>query len=296
MAQLNRNILLYGDTGDGKTALLGEFAEHIYKTEGKKTRLASADRGGLATIEHLIDLGIIEVEQLGDHDPFIWLNKVCRGHIYDEATKKYRIDEARNANIGLWAFEGMVSSADAIMQALSDKAAAGINVGGTGNISLPIAAEGELLKVGGSNQTHYNVAQTRVMADVWASQNLPGWVLWTSSMRRDDNPLAAGKVLGPAIAGKALTPEIPRWFVYTFRVAAIPSDKGERHILYLGDHEDRQAGNAKGLGNTRVALGTKLPAATIEPASLVGAIKLIEAAKQEAALAAAKRLGMEIVK
>jgi hypothetical protein len=287
-----RTILLYGDSGDGKTALVGEMAEHVRKTEGKKTRLASSDRGGLETIRPYIDLGIIEVVELGDSDPWVFLNKVSRGYIRRDG--KWVLDPKANAEIGLWAFEGMTSIADALMQDLSKSAAAGKNVGGGGNVNFTVQAEGETIKVGGNNQAHYGVVQTRIVEEVWQSQKLDGWCLWTAAAKRDEDPNAAGKVLGPAIAGKALTGEVPRWFVYTFRVAAVPGMMGqpERHILYLGDHQDMNSGGAKGLGNTRVPLDAPKMPATIEPASLTKALDMIQASGPAATEVIKKRLGL----
>jgi hypothetical protein len=292
VTQRQKTVLLYGDSGDGKTALVGEMAEWVRAKEGKRTRLASSDRGGLETIRPYVDLGIIEVVELGESDPWVWLNKVSRGYVREGG--KWILDPKRNAEIGLWAFEGMTSIADALMQSLAVKASQGTNVGGGGNVNFSVTAEGETVKIGGNNQAHYGVVQTRIVEEVWQSQRLPGWCLWTAAAKRDEDPNAAGKVLGPAIAGKALTGEVPRWFVYTFRVAAVPGAAGtaERHILYLGDHQDINSGGAKGLGNTRVPLDApKLPA-TIEPASVVKAVELIQASYDPAVAAIKKRLGI----
>ena len=268
------------------------MAEYVYKTEKKTTRLAASDRGGLETIRPYVDLGIIEVVELGESDPWIWLNKVVRGGVKRDG--KWVLDPAANAKVGLWAFEGMTSIADALMQSLAQKAATGTNIGGGGNVNFTISGEGENIKIGGNNQAHYGVVQTRIVEEVWQSQKLDGWTMWTAATKRDEDPNAAGKVLGPAIVGKALTAEVPRWFVYTFRVAAVPGAGGtaERHILYLGDHQDVNSGGAKGLGNTRVPLDSpKLPA-TIEPASLVKAIDLIQASYNPAVDAIRKRLNL----
>lgn len=287
----DNNILLYGDTGDGKTALAGELAESIYKKEKKKARLYSMDRGGLRTIKPYIDLGIIEPEILGDGDPWIFLHNAVRGRVRDGAGKW---QEGKRDDIGLYIFESMTSGADALMQSLALKAAAGVNIGGGGNVNFTITEEGQSLKVGGNNQSHYGVVQGRIVQEVWESQRLPGWLLWTASAKRDEDQNSSGRILGPQIAGKALTGEVPRWFVYTFRVAAIPAQgaTAERHILYLGDHTDPNSGGSKGLGNTRVPMDApKLPP-SIEPASLVKAIEMINAGDAPAMEAIRRRIGL----
>lgn len=288
-----KSVLLYGDSGDGKTALVGEMAEWVFKTTRKKTRLATSDRGGLETIRPYIDLGVIdEVVELGDGDPWVWLNSVVRGKI--RRGGQWVLDAALNDNVGLWAFEGFTSIGDALMQNLAKKAGEVVNVGGGGNVNFNISAEGQTLKVGGNNQAHYGVVQTRIIEEAWESQKLPGWMLWTAAAKRDDDPNAAGKVLGPALVGKALTAEVPRWFIYTFRVAAVPGIAGqpEKHILYLGDHQDLNSGGAKGLGNTRVPLDAPKIPSVIEPASIVKAIEAIQGAYDPAVATIKKRLGL----
>lgn len=286
-----RNILLYGRSRAGKTALIGEMAEWVKKTEGKKTRLATADRGGIETIMPYVDLGLIELVELGDDDPWIWLTKVVRGYVKD--TNGRWVDGKRD-DIGLYAFESLTSVADALMLSMAKKAAAGVNIGGGANVAFTVSADNESVKVSGNNMAHYGVAQSRVVEECWESQKLPGWLIWTASVSKDDDVNSSGKVLGPAVAGKALTAEVPRWFQYTFRVDAIPAQMGqkERHILYLGNQQDIGAGGATGLGNTRTPLDAPELPTTIEPASLVKALELIQAGYAPAVAAIKKRLGM----
>src|SRR4051812_2431601 len=73
-------FLLYGDTGSGKTAQLGEVAEHIHAATGKPSLLNTADRGGWkAVLKPLLNLGIIEAESLLVGDPFVALNAATQG-------------------------------------------------------------------------------------------------------------------------------------------------------------------------------------------------------------------------
>jgi hypothetical protein len=141
---------------------------------------------------------------------------------------------------------------------------------------------------------HYMIGQSRITEEVWESQKLPAssFVLWTASVSKDEDATSSGKVLGPQVCGKALTSEVPRWFQLTFRIDALPAQNGkpERHILYLGNSIDINSGNAVGLGNTRTPLGAPDLPPTIEPASLVKAIQLIDTASTTALDAMKKRL------
>lgn len=291
-----KTILLYGRTNSGKTAQLGALAEHIFSTTGKITRLATADKGGTKTIQPYLDLGIIEAIEMDDTDPFIFLNNVARGRVRD-ANRKW-VDGA-NGNIGMFAFESLRSFAEELMTNMAAKAALGVNIGGGANVSFSVAGDGQSLKISGSNVAHYGVAQQRMTDEVWASQRLNAeYILWTSSVSKDDDTVAVGKVLGPDVIGKALTVEVPRWFDLTFRLDVLPAKDGkpERHILYLGNHVDIGAGGAAGLGNIRLPLDSPaLTKYTIEPANIVEALRMINEGSSKATDAIRKRLGNKIV-
>jgi hypothetical protein len=289
-----RTILLYGRTRSGKSTQIGQLAEYVKKTEGKLTRIYTADRGGIDPIKPYVDLGIIEVVAQGDTPIWIFLNKAVRGYVRDANGKWV---PGKNENLGLVAFESMTAFADALMADMAMKAAAGVSIGGGANVSFVAQGDGESVKVSGSNMAMYGVAQTRITEEVWESQKLPvSYILWTASVSKDDDNASSNKVLGPAVCGKALTSEIPRWFQLTFRIDCLPAGAGrqERHLLYLGNHQDVGAGNAIGLGNTRTPLDA--PAITeniIEPASIVRALQLIDGGYEKAVDAIKKRLEMK---
>lgn len=285
-------ILLYGRTNSGKTAQIGVLAEHVFKTTGKRTRLVTADKGGLDPIMPHVDVGIMDLVAIEQSDPWIFLNKAVRGYTRD-GNGKWVLDKARNADIGCYAFESLRGIAEELMLSMARKAAEGINIGGGSNVSFQVMADGEVLKVSGSNMAHFGVAQARMTEEVWESQKLPcDYLIWTSSVSKDDDGVSSGKVLGPDVIGKALTAEVPRWFNYTFRIDVLPAAQGkpERHILYLGNHVDIGAGNAAGLGNIRRPLDAPaLTQITIEPADLVKALTMVRDESRKSAAAAIKQ-------
>ena len=293
-------ILLYGRSNSGKSTQIGVLAEHVFRTTGKRTRIYTADRGGINPIIPYISLGIIEAVEMGDTDPFIFLNRAANGNIRD-ANGKWIKDEQANDAIGCYAFESMRGIAEALMSAMAKKASEGISIGGGANVSFAIQGDGETLKVSGANMAMFGVAQQKMTEEIWASQRLPAqYIIWTSSVSKDEDGVSSGKVLGPDVIGKALTAEVPRWFHYTFRIDVLPAQGGkpERHILYLGSHVDVNAGNAAGLGNIRRPLDAPaLTQATIEPADLVKAVQLVKDSSQKSAEdAIRKRLGTSIQK
>ncbi len=260
------------------------------KTEGKKTRLYTADKGGLHTIQPYIDEGIIEAYEIENQNPWHFLHHACAGH--SKVDGNWVVGD--NSNIGCFAFESLRSFAEALMESMKNEAAKGVNIGGGSNVSFQIKEGNDTLKISGSNMAHFGVAQSRMTEEVWASQRLPAtFIIWTSSVSKDEDSTSTNKVLGPDVIGKALTPEVPRWFNITYRIDVEPAKMGqpEKHILYLGNHIDVGAGGAAGLGNIRRPLDAPpLEKNTIEPASIVKALQLIQGGHEQARTAIRKRL------
>lgn len=294
-----RTILLYGRTRSGKTTQIGELAEHVFKTTGKKTRLYTCDRGGIDTVKPYVDLDVIEPVLQDGTSPWIFLNKAVRGCIRD-ASGKWVLDKEANSKIGCYAFESMTAFADALMTDLAVQAANNVNIGGGASISFSVADAGESLKISGNNMSHYNVVQMRITDEVWTSQGLDAdYILWTASVSKDDDATSSAKVLGPEVVGKKLTAEVPRWFNLSFRIDCTPAQKvgttvkPESHILYLGNSIDPTAGNAVSLGNTRTPKDAPDLPPSIEPASIVKALELIDGSKEKALNAIKLRLGLK---
>lgn len=288
----NLTILLYGATGSGKTALVGELAEHYFKTSRMRTRLYSADRGGWETIRPYVELGVIDaIPMFGD--PWLWIDNVVKGNKLEDGKWVPGIDP----DIALYAFEGMTSIADAVMSWMAEASGKGVNIGGGGAFNFIVKGEnGQApLKIGSNNMAHYGVAQQQVFEKSTQSQYLPGTVLWTAGDKRGEDD-ANGGVVGPQVAGKSLTPEVPRWFKYTFRTAVeVNPGEAAKHVLYTGRHIEMQSrGLAQGIANARVPLAGEsidIPA-KIEPASLVHVLELLQRRQGAAKDAIKARLGL----
>ncbi len=116
--------------------------------------------------------------------------------------------------------------------------------------------------------------------------------MWTFSTDRgekaDDTP-----ILGPKLAGKALTAAVPKWFRYTFRIVSIPMvDSTPRHVLYLHEQSENN-GTVTGFGNARYPLAAQTPLPEcIEPASLITALEMIENGQEEADAVLREELGL----
>jgi hypothetical protein len=289
----NPTILLFGPTGAGKTAQIGELAEFYYATYKKRTRLYAADPGGTDTVKPYINLGIIEPVYMFGDNPWAWINAAVRGQKWDAQGKKWV--DGRDPDIGLYAFEGMTSMADSLMLWMRDAATKGVNIGGAGAFSFTVGTGTDAIKVGSNNMAHYSVAQGKVYEVSTLSQYLPGAVLWTAGDSRGEDD-SNGSVVGPQIAGKAMTGEAPRWFKYTFRIGVeLVPNQAPKHVLYTDAHMEMAAKGAKAIANARIPLaGAKAVDVPlkIEPASIVKALELVAKRCDAAEDEIAKRLGI----
>lgn len=264
-------IGLYGDTGSGKTTQAGELAKRKWKLERKRTRLNAADLGNYGSLKPLIKKGIMELNEFdpSSHDPWIWTDDICSG--------KDLADD-----IGLVINDSATSISEALLTACH-KSTTQIGQQKTQKFSVS-QGKSRTLQVSINNEAHYGVVQGFMLDEIWKATWLTRRkidVLWTFGvLRSEDQNLT--QVLAPLLAGKALSPKIPKWFKYFFYLQQRPQvDAAPIHRLYLTAHPEL-GGAGHCFGNSRYPLGaTPLPP-YIEPASLTEALDLIEAGQAEA--------------
>lgn len=266
-----RTGCLFGMTGSGKTSLLGEYAKHKFKTERKRTVIHASDLGGLHGLDPLIKAGVIIPNiYTPSQDIWGWINDACTGKGLAE-------------DIGFVAFDSGTSQAEFLLQDAVKQGLKGIQLG-TQKIVKSTLPSGQV--VGANTESQYGLIQTWHCAQIWESTWLTQRgldVFWTFSVfkgEKADDSL----VLGPKLAGRALTAYIPQWFNYTWYVAERVQGDGSppQHILYC-QASPELAGMGMAYGNARYPLDaqTQLPA-SISPASLVRFFSFIEEGQKEA--------------
>lgn len=276
-------MMLYSDTGGGKTTQIGELAEHVAITTGKPSLLYTMDRGGTETIAPHIEIGMVEVEDLRNGDPWVAIHAATEGRRWDASRKSWEpIDLSR---FGLVGYETASSMSDELRMAMTKENAEGRGVGGKAAFTLKRDAGSMHMTVSNNTMVDYTVVQATMTQEMWRSQSLVGAgqrpIVWTSHINRGQDEETSQPIVGVALAGKALTGVIPRWFTYTFRLEAVPVPNARpKHILYIEEHTDT---GLKGLGNARIPLAS-LPnfKPIIEPASVVQALASIRAAQAAA--------------
>lgn len=276
---MQRTIALYGDTGSGKTTLGGEMAKEEFRQNRKYTILHAADMGGYQSLKPLINLGVVRVDSPSEgEDLWNWVNNA--------------VSSPTPEDVGLRIYDSGTSMGEGL---LSFAANSDMKIGAQNTQKFTVNKGKDALVVGSNNMNHYGIVQTFLLDKIWKStwlaQKGPD-VLWTFSTDRGENTLDQ-PLVGPKLAGHALTAAIPKWFNYTFRVVSIPVvDSAPRHVLYLQEQSEN-GGAVMGFGNARYSLDATTPLPlSVEPASLVRALELIEAGSQEAEDALRLELGL----
>ncbi len=303
--------MLLADSGDGKTYQIGELAKWWFRrtggsfdpktgtlsAAGERTILYSADMGGWSTIAPIIKLGLIKLVDLTQHElPFVWLDKVAHGLVPVTMGGTTTWVPA-GAEFTHRAYDSMSSMSKLVMQDLAGQAAKGSNIGGGASIKFTQGAGAEMLTIASNNQTHYGIAQGRLLKAIAESQQATaGLVTWSARIRRSDEEGVTQQMIGPDIAGKAMIGELPGWFTYTLRLAQrVQMNQPNRHVLYFEDHVDKTAPGAKALANGRIPAGiqTKIPAEQ-DPANVPALLDLIAKAHVESLEALKKELAVPL--
>lgn len=264
---------LYGGTGSGKTTQIGEEAKRLFAETGKRTLLLPIDDGGYDAIEHLTGPeGIIDLDPLGDANPWVWIQeKVLNAP-----------DPDRYALI---AYDSATGMGDTLLKNAAQLAAKGIKVGSEGAYSLKVP--GTDITIGSNNKSQYGMIQTFMLDQIGRAARLAFStginVLWTFGEYLPE--VGEPPIIGPKLVGRALTTQLPRHIRYTLRMVSVPQLEGPATHRLLTQKQLEPDGVTSCLVNARFPLGSsiELPP-SIEPASLATFWDLVQRAKEEARL------------
>jgi hypothetical protein len=222
------STLVYADTAEGKTGQVGGWGKMVKKRTGKKIRLVTREPGGLDTIQHLIDAGIIDVWDIGNRlYPAETLDFAVKGY-WPNAKDPSKLDAPTPAvweEIGGYAFEGGTSFGEFLMEEVTTLGATNL-IGGAEK--APQTYTSGQMRIAGANQTYYGIVQSRLRSAINNSQRLPVHILWTCrELKAEDDEMVSGykEIYGPQLIGKALTPHVPSWFGRTIHLDIVHEEK-----------------------------------------------------------------------
>lgn len=224
---MSDTLVLYGDSGLGKTTSASFFARYIYEKTGKKLRLISADGGGWRPLQSYINAGIVEPLSIVDiqrpnatpglqipYEVYV-LRKLSKGWWPEHVTKDGQWLEGKLietpkpkllSDYGGYIFEGLTSISDLLLAKLR-----GIKLSMAGAISMKIEDEA----VGSNAQDHYGFIQNEMVDFLIRVKGLPfpseyPTILITSHEATAEDDDTRLPIRGPGLAGKKGTPRVPK--------------------------------------------------------------------------------------
>jgi hypothetical protein len=209
------STLIYANTGVGKTVQCGSWAYAIHQRTNKKIRYYTAEPGGVETIQHLVDAGILEVWDISARPNFTEsVEQASQGYWLDpkDLTKTIAPTAQTWETVGGLIYEGGTSFGEQLLEEMRVKAA---NNEIMAVEKPPQQYTSGSLRVAGSGMAHYGMAQARVRRAMTQSQRLPAHILWTCrEVKASDEEMVSGykEIFGPQIVGTAMTPHVPSWF------------------------------------------------------------------------------------
>lgn len=257
--------MLYGAGGAGKSTLLAQIAEHVWKTEGKKTRVVNADGGGTrSAFQHLIDSGIASVWDIDLWDGtgiFSSLDFATKGFWPSDpdvpnspllpAVREWRKCPGCEGDTGATSFSmveackscKMKFGSGQLLPVLRDR------INGAEDVEFyafeGLTAFGELMlrrlrtvdsaggmsvkdgdtKISQPGQQHYGMAQSYIAQYVANSRALPVGYVAWTALELKSDE--DGKPLyGPMLPGKKLTAQCIPWFMDVLHLDALPKKVG----------------------------------------------------------------------
>jgi len=242
----------FGQSGTAKSESAAAIITRIYNETGRTSRVLVGD-GSAATYEGLVAAGVVELTDYTIRDwPQSTLSQLCQGFWpqdpLDPNSKLVPMTPEQFAKIGVYVIEGLSVGANYLMGdkkgAFAYRAARGEKIGQDSPIMVKdidrnaagqeIAGSGPGLVFGGNPLSHFGVAQKRMLGFVEQSKSLPGWVIWTAHERSAEDKISGAKLIGPEVAGGALTAVVSRVFNNTLHFAT-----AEKTVKLKDEHTEK---------------------------------------------------------
>jgi hypothetical protein len=224
--------MIYSETGGGKSSCIAALIAKVFRETGKSFRVYVGD-GSAATYEDwgLVDVGAVHLMDYTMRDwPLTTMQQITEGMWPEDPlnpqSKMRRLTAPELAATAGWVYEGTSVASGYIMGnkkgGLAEQAGRGVKIGQDSPImlkELDTNAQGNYVPgsgpggtFGGNPISHYNVAQRHMLTNIERSKQLPGLVYWSGHERVGEDAVTSEKVIGPEVAGKALSAGLPKYF------------------------------------------------------------------------------------
>ena len=222
----------YGESGSTKSSGVAALIEKVFRETRKEFRIYVGDGSAATYIDWgLVDVGAVHLCDYTIRDwPVTTLQQICMGmwpeDVNDPNSKLRKLTPAELAKTAGWVFEGLSVASAYLMGnskgGFAEQAGRGVKIGQDSPISIKdletnatggyVQGSGPGTVVGGNPPSHYNVAQRQMVTNIERTKQLPGLVVWTAHERAGEDSVTAEKVIGPEVAGKALSAGLSKMF------------------------------------------------------------------------------------
>ena len=243
-------LVVYGESGSGKTTIVSTLAKWIYKAFGLTTRLVSSEGWEPIANDELISSGVLSAFNVSTRKLLLAdMRKLSKGYwpkvveeevaVFDEnqiqiGTKKAKVrriveDAASFSKVGMYAIETLDGIADRFMSHIIKEEKIGTDDRGKPRVISvgPQAASGRYEEdgevFGGNSQGHYNIVQTEMYNLITAFGGLGGnvkLIIFTSHV--GTGQLKGENVFAPLIVGEARNAKVPSWVGDCWHVEETP--------------------------------------------------------------------------
>lgn len=231
--------LYYGQPASGKSQAAREVIKQFHTETGKRARVVIGD-GSTATYEKLARAGIVDICEFSHRPwpPFV-MQQLMEGWFPVEGPLGDLVAPDKHpthATIGLYVIEGASVMGSYIMSSveggLAWQAGQGNKIGQDSPFQFfqgEMDAKGKVISgpgvnYGGNPMSHYGVAQRHVMDAVTRSKGLASHVIWTAHEATNDpdkSVINKELIVGPEVAGRALTANFQRMFGNTLHFQSV---------------------------------------------------------------------------
>lgn len=210
-----KNIMLYGESGLGKTTNAVQFAKLMYELTRKPVRLITAEASSQTLFEPLIKLGVVLPFFLPSASSPLAYFKALRSGAWPVEGSKWQTWKEGAA--GSYIIEGATSIPEVLLEELRER---GLLLREQKSDAFEIDGH----KFSPSSQSAYGFAQSEMLAAFKEFASLPGVerVLWTGHETKGVDPDTKQAIIGPALVGSAKTAHVQKYVGMLLHVENYP--------------------------------------------------------------------------
>jgi hypothetical protein len=238
------SVLIYGDSGMGKSTHLAHAAEWLANRYGKPVRVVTIEPSSTIVFSPLVAQGKVELVFITPNDSvFRALRRLSKGEWPSEQGWR-----SWDGNVCAYIIEGMQSLGEALIEECRHN---GYFKGEQKEVS--VALDGEFIIP--ASRSMFGVVQSEILDAIRGFSALDGlrYMLWSAHEAKGIEEDTGVPIRGPALVGTAKTASVPKYFsiVLHFDQFSRPVGTGENLIfeshwrVWLTSHPDPQQPHIK---------------------------------------------------